>query len=117
MLIARTATETIALGISPFAGPQYRVVASRRQICIPYIELEERTDQDQSFFGVLDQFFKKVIGCTGIQKFGHNKLPVLGNVMCSLVTVVYKTDLHPWHSTASPYPSLPHAPMLNSCSE
>lgn len=74
--IAGAAPETIALGISPFAGPQYRVVASRRQICIPCIELEEGADQDQSLLGVLDQFFKKVIGCTGIEELGHGDVLV-----------------------------------------
>lgn len=83
-----------------------------QQLLDPVIELEEGTDQDQSFLGVLDQLFKEIVGCAGIQKFGHNKLPVLGNVMCSLVTVGSKTDLHPWHSTASQYPSPPHAHML-----
>lgn len=78
--IAGAAPEAVALGISPFAGPQYHGCTAFgtnwRRICIPCIELEEGADQDQSLLGVLDQFFKKVIGCTGIEELGHGDVLV-----------------------------------------
>lgn len=47
-----------------------------QQLLDPVIELEEGADQDQSLLGVLDQFFKKVIGCTGIEELGHGDVLV-----------------------------------------
>lgn len=35
------------------------------------VDLEERADQDQALFGVLDQLLQVVIGCARVEKLGH----------------------------------------------
>jgi len=42
-----------------------------QQFLHPVVELQVRTDQDQTILGVLDQLFKEIVGRAGVQKLCH----------------------------------------------
>lgn len=50
----------------------------------PVVELEEGADQDQAVFGVFDQFFEEVVGCTGVEKLGHSYVPINAALYCGV---------------------------------